>query len=324
MRGALRALVIAGTLIAAFVSARPARAYVHSVIQVDGKANPLYWASSCETVTIYLNGFSAMTPDEVAKSIGGAAAAWGPNAVTCPTETGDGGNGHPFFEILPQLSTGGSVPAVVNDGKNSIIFDTLGSDLGPEVLAFTSVSKEPNGHIVDADIEINAGSPDILWANLDPGTPPATNGQLRFDLQTVMTHEFGHFLGLAHTCVTTVTGGYTTTVSSDSDSPPPGSKDDSEQLIPDCTDPPEPTNATQAEAVMWYVIDQESITKRVLTADDARGVCAIYPAASDPHSCTQNLPDDGCGCAAAGASTGDVATFVLVLLALTIRRRRTS
>jgi MYXO-CTERM domain-containing protein len=308
MRGAPRALVLAGVLIAASLSARTAQAYVRSA---SGAGYPLYWSSSCETVTIYLNGFSAMTPDEVAKSIAGAAAAWGPDSVTCPVDVG---GGHPFFEILPQMATGGSVPGVGNDGKNSIIFQTANWPETPEALAFTSVSKEPNGHIVDVDIEINAATADILWANLDPGAPPPQNAQLRFDLQTVMTHEFGHFLGLAHTC----SGG-----DSGDSSDPAASSDGGAQSIPTCTPYPDPSIATEADAVMWYRIDDESIAKRVLTADDARGVCAIYPSASDPHSCTQNLPDDGCGCAtAAGASTNRLAAVVLVALALATRRRR--
>jgi MYXO-CTERM domain-containing protein len=323
MRGPPRALIIAGILMAASLSARKARAYVRSVTHPVGQVGlPLKWYSSCETVTIYLNGFTAMTPDEVAKSIGAAAAAWGPDSVTCPAEVGDGGNGHPYFEILPQLAAGGSAPDAGNDQKNSIIFETTPSnDLAAEVLAFTEVSKAPDGQIVDADIEINAANPDVVWANLDPGAPPPKHGQIPFDLQTVMTHEFGHFLGLAHTCVGTST--YSTMGGDvDSDSPDPGSDDSEGLLIPYCTDPPDSSNATQAEAVMWYVIDSDSITKRVLTTDDARGVCAIYPSSGDPHSCTQNLPDDGCGCATAGAAPGPLAAVTLAAFALAARRRR--
>jgi MYXO-CTERM domain-containing protein len=285
---------------------------VRSVAE-DGQ-HQLYWSTGCETVIIYLNGFSAMTADEVARAIGAAAAAWGPDNVTCPGNDATGGTAHPSFEILTQLAANGSGNADPKDGKNSIVF---ASDLGPEVLASTSVSKEPNGRIVDADIEINATSPDILWANLDPGAPPAKNGQLRFDLQTVMTHEFGHLLGLAHTCV-----GSDSTVGGDGDSPPSGSKDNLGQTIPVCTDPPDPTNATQAEAVMWYVIAQESFSNRVLKADDARGVCAIYPPTLNPPACTQNLPDDGCGCATGGSPVNRLMAVAVAGLALVARRRR--
>lgn len=309
MRGHPRFLVTVGVLIATALSAGIAQAYVRSVSEAQ---NPLQWSSSCETVTIYLNGFTAMTPDEVAKSIGAAAAAWGPDSVTCPAATGDGGNGHPYFEILPQLATGGSVPAVVNDGKNSIIFETTNWDGPYGALAYTRVWKDPSGHIVDADIAINA-VPGIgfEWANLDPGA--TTGGHLPpVDLQTVMTHEFGHFLGLAHTCATSGTG-------ADENDAPMSGTDYLGQPIPTCID----TGVPQFAAVMWAYIDDGSSAKRVLSTDDARGVCAIYPpSAQDPHACTQNLPDDGCGCASVGAPMNRPAA-ALAALALLARRRRT-
>ncbi len=311
MRGAPRALVVAGILIAASLCTRTSRAYVRSVSQPPD-SQPLKWPTSCETVTIYLNGFTAMTPDEVAKSISAAAAAWGPDSVTCP---GDGGD-HPYFEIITQLASG-SGTAVSKDGKNSIVFETEPLDgVSPEALAFTSVSKEPNGYIFDADIEINA-RPGLgfEWANLDPGAPPG--GHLtQFDLQTVMTHEFGHFLGLAHTCVNDP---YSSGNDDGNDAPMNG-KDDMGQPIPSCDD----TGVPQYASVMWANIDDGSSAKRVLSTDDARGVCAIYPAARDPHSCAQNLPDDGCGCATAGATPGALAAVALTALALAVCRRRRS
>jgi len=311
MRGALRALVIAGALIAASLSARMAQAYVRSE-NMEGKQ--LYWSSSCETVTIYLNGFTAMTPDEVAKSIGAAAAAWGPDSVTCPAATSDGGNGHPYFEILPQLATGGSAPDIrTPDGKNSIVFETTNFDGPSNGFAYTSVSKGSDGRIVEADIAINAvpGS-GFEWANLDPGAP--SGGHLPLvDLQTVMTHEFGHFLGLAHTCATTTSG-----AGDDENDAPISGTDYLGQPIPSCDD----SGVPQFAAVMWAYIDDGSSAKRVLSTDDARGVCAIYPAAQDPHSCTQNLPDDGCGCATDGAQSSRLSAVALTALALAASRRR--
>jgi MYXO-CTERM domain-containing protein len=304
-------------LIAAALVARPAEAYVRSVTQSEPH-NELSWLSSCETVTIYLNGFSAMTPDEVAKSIGAAAAAWGPDAVTCPASVGDGGNGHPSFNILTQLSTGGPVPSLVDnsgnaitDGKNSIVFETASYDGPYGSLAYAQVSKDPSGRIVEADIAINAlPGAGFEWVNLDPGASPGAH-LTQFDLQTVMTHEFGHLLGLAHTCL--VGSGV-----DDGNDVPLGTSDDKGQPIPSCDD----NGVPQYAAVMWAKIEDGSSAKRTLSIDDERGVCAIYPPTRNPPVCTQNLPDDGCGCASAGAPTGKVATFLVVVLALARQRRR--
>jgi MYXO-CTERM domain-containing protein len=311
MRGRASGLITAGLLLAASLSTRPARAYVQGVNE-EGK--PLYWSSSCETVTITLNGFTGMTPDEVAKSIGAAAAAWGPDSVTCPAATGDGGNGHPYLEILPQLATGGTATAVSKDGKNSIVFETTTWDGPTGAFAYTSVSKEPDGRIVDADISINA-APDsgFEWANLDPGAPAGGHLPL-VDLQTVMTHEFGHFLGLAHTCSNNRYG-----TGDDGNDAPVGGVDAMGQPIPSCDD----TGVPQFATVMWANIDDGSSAKRVLSTDDARGVCSIYPPTRAAPACGQNLPDDGCGCATApGAPTDGFAAVALAGLALVTRRRR--
>lgn len=316
MMGAWRRLLpFALALYTLLAFARPAGAYFRSITKDSTPTNQvnLYWPSSCETVTVYLNGFTGMTSDEVVKSIGAAAAAWGPDQVTCPSQSGDAGSGHPFFQIIPQLSRGGAVPDVSSnkpDGKNSIVFvtsDWTGKTMvSIEALAYTTVFRDQSGKIVEADIAINADplSANPPLANLDPGAPPPMNAQVRVDLQTLMTHEFGHFVGLAHTCVDTSYGG------DNSDPVPIGT--------PDCS-----VASPQAlAAVMYPIIKYESVANRVLTADDAAGVCAIYPPSANPPSCTENTPDDGCGCAAAGPGRGAALAAVLAALALVIPARR--
>jgi len=318
----MRARIVVSLAIAALTAplfARPAQAYVRALQSETGP--PFYWPTSCAAVTIYLNGFSTMTSDEVAKSIAAAAHAWSPSEVTCPGPDGDGGTGHPYFEIVPSMSTGGPVPEVAYDGKNSIIFETQWKE-NAEAIAFTSHFSLPDGEIVDTDMEINASPESGIWANLDTGTPPPTNGQNRIDLQTAITHEFGHFIGLAHTCFDTGVD------------LPSSTTDDQGQPVPACpadlnfncpVDPVANRDVPQAQSVMWFSVCHESITKRVLSPDDVRAICDIYPAAQDPHACTLNLPDDGCGCATGGAPPIRAATLSLLALGVAVahaRRRR--
>jgi len=312
MRGRIATALVLGTLaVAAPPMAQTAQAYVRAI---NDYGAPFYWPTSCATVTIYLNGFTMMTADEVAKSIAAAAHAWSPSEVTCPGPGpdggGDGGSTHPYFEIIPSLSSGGPVPEVGYDGKNSIIFQTTDWVDSAEVIAATSHFSTPDGAIVDTDIQINAvvGSD---WTNLDPGaTGNGHLGDSPIDLQTALTHEFGHFLGLAHTCVNL----------GDAPAQP---TDDQGAPVPACPSPPStPDDVPQARSVMWFFVDPSSITKRVLSPDDVHAVCDLYPAAQDPHSCAANLPDDGCGCRTAGGTSAGAATLLALAVAGALIRRR--
>src|SRR5262249_35452987 len=119
----------------------------------------------------------------------------------------------PLLEIVPSLAPlDAKPPRQVWDAKNSIIFrtevwshsgDPKNDMLNPEALAVTTVTARSDGHIVDADMEINGVTQN--WMNLDPGvTVPFDQGETRrvFDLQNAVTHEFGHLIGLDHTCFT--------------------------------------------------------------------------------------------------------------------------
>jgi hypothetical protein len=319
-----RSVGVATALGVAVIAAAPeVRAFVQSTTNpTPGQPKaPLSWASSCEVVTVYLNGFTQMSADAVAKSITQAAHTWGPDAVSCPATQSGATPSPPYFDIIPQMSSGGSAPGVVvMDGHNSIIFQTDPAQWthAPGALAVTSVYPEPSGQIVEADIEINATDPTAIpWTNLDPGSAPARNGVERYDLQTVLTHEFGHFLGLSHTCITPPGLG------GSDDGSPTATVDGQGVPIPMCSEVPDNTNATAALSVMWFEIQPESIAQRSLAADDVAAVCAIYPAANQAGTCSNNLPDDGCGCAVGrGQDEGAVPSALIAALLMLGRRAR--
>jgi matrixin len=97
------------------------------------------------------------------------------------------------------------------DGLNSICFDQADMAFTPGVLAFTrtittdrlgvQVGSSPVatqlGQILDADIYFNPGGSNISFAT--PQALPAAASA--YDLESVLTHEFGHFLGFSHSAV---------------------------------------------------------------------------------------------------------------------------
>ena len=97
------------------------------------------------------------------------------------------------------------------DGLNSICFDQMDMAFTPGVLAFTrvitadvtglqvgssAVSTEP-GQILDADIYFSPGDPNTTFATPQEllAAPKA------YDLESILTHELGHFFGLSHSAI---------------------------------------------------------------------------------------------------------------------------
>jgi hypothetical protein len=289
-----------------------------------GNNNPVFWQESCVPFTIYLNGFerpsdkSNMSLADIIKSVTEAAHAWSTDAVTCP------GGGAPDLELVPMLApTSAPPPAAAYDARNSVIFRTDNwsksgkpatvdnPDYASGALALTTVTSDSSGRILDVDVEINAVSVPGLWTNLDPGVVPVQQKPEvdSYDLQDALTHEFGHFIGLAHTCF-------------NPDRDKMRLKDDAGQDVPQCGDasPPAAMNA-----VMYYQVNPNEVSKRVLSPDDIRAVCTVY-APSRPHvACALDRAPVGCAVAARGRHAGnEVALGVLAalgLLAEGVRRR---
>ena len=97
------------------------------------------------------------------------------------------------------------------DGVDTICFDQPDMAFTPGVLAFTrmvtadaageQIGSSPvsaaTGQILDADIYFNPGASNTTFA-----TPAALGANATaYDLESVMTHEFGHLLGFSHSAV---------------------------------------------------------------------------------------------------------------------------
>ncbi len=97
------------------------------------------------------------------------------------------------------------------DGINSICFDQADMAFTPGVLAFTRVITTDRlgvqvgnsavstqlGQILDADIYFNANDSNTAYA-----TPQALAASPKaYDLESLLTHELGHFLGFSHSAV---------------------------------------------------------------------------------------------------------------------------
>jgi len=89
-----------------------------------------------------------------------------------------------------------TIPASDSDRRNVVVYDatgrSVGAPAGSGVIAITRVNWNDSGDIVDADIIFNGR--DFTFSTSDTNTPSR-----QVDLQDVLTHEIGHFLGLDHT-----------------------------------------------------------------------------------------------------------------------------
>ncbi|ABS25474.1 MYXO-CTERM sorting domain-containing protein [Anaeromyxobacter sp. Fw109-5] len=180
------------------------------------------------------------------------------------------------------------------------------SPLDRATIAITTVTHDPrSGQIRDADIEL------ADWTGLRDGqslgstqppegwyftcgtypSPCGTYGQdscSYIDLQSNVTHEVGHFIGLAHPC---------------------------ELGDGDCGQ-----NSPFRDFVMFPSASLADFDKRVLHPDDLAGLCAIYPTGKAPVTCGSSGGGGG-GCASAGGGAG-ILSAALALAALAWRRRQ--
>jgi hypothetical protein len=315
-----------------------ADAYVRARVEGANRAQK-FWAESCIPVTIYLNKFTLgqypqpqMSIDAVVKSLTAAAHAWSPDAIATSMS---GVSCDTYLEIVPTFAPVDAVPpAVASDHRNSVIFRTenwsksgliKNQGYSGEAVAVTTVFALLDGKIQDADIEINGTHEFWTWANLDAGfVPPNQNGDGDiYDLQNALTHEFGHLLGLEHTCFEPREAGGPVDINN-----VVRPIDDKGNGVPDCAGAPSSIELT----VMYYRTRNQDTSKRVLSSDEVRFLCEVYPADKDPQTCRADQANTGCATGPAparrarprGGALGLLAGGGLILAAAWRRARRVS
>lgn len=155
----------------------------------EGK--PLFWGSDCVTLSVQADGAPHAGIDAAAAkaSLERAVEAW--TSVDCP------GGGHPAFtvKISAPVECAASEYSADTANANILMFrdDTWPYEgQSPDTLGFTRVHFDRDtGELYDADIELNA-----VAEPLAVGREPASN---EADLDSIVTHELGHLLGLGHT-----------------------------------------------------------------------------------------------------------------------------
>ncbi len=150
---------------------------------------PLSWAVSCYHWSMNEDGYSPIPFESLAGIVRDSYESW--EEPECS-----------YFRFVETAPTGVDEQAFHEDAKNAnalIWREDPGSwPYSPAVIALTSVHYSPTtGEILDADVELNGV--DFELADQDVVDGPA------FDLQSTLTHEIGHTLGLDHSNVSDAT-----------------------------------------------------------------------------------------------------------------------
>ncbi len=144
---------------------------------------PLAWPSSCVGYSLQRDASSQLALDDVRPIAERAFGAW--SAVEC-------GMGTPSILAVPLADVACARAEYVEDGPNAnvVVFrDAAWPYPASAALALTTVTYVlDSGEIRDADLEIN--SADAVLTTSDAA--------VAVDLESILTHEAGHVLGLAH------------------------------------------------------------------------------------------------------------------------------
>jgi hypothetical protein len=155
------------------------------------KILPVWWSNACVSYDIQARASRQVPYDKAAELVAQAFAKW------TSTKCASAGNGRVSINVkdLGPVECDQEQYSSDQGNQNVIIFYDTGWPYSADTvntLGLTTITFNPDtGELYDADMAINSG-PDI---RLSLGDPVPFNG---YDFQSIITHETGHFLGMAH------------------------------------------------------------------------------------------------------------------------------
>jgi hypothetical protein len=159
---------------------------------------PLYWANACVSYDIQQNASKYVPFGVASEGIATAFSKW--TSTVCPLSANTGGRVSIDVRDFGPVECG--LVQYNENGPNQhvIVFRDSGwahHDLS-NTLALTTVTYDTEtGEIYDADMEINTTT--------QPLSTSATVPSGGYDFESIVTHETGHFLGMAHSTDTHAT-----------------------------------------------------------------------------------------------------------------------
>jgi len=152
---------------------------------------PLYWANACVSYDVQEGASQQISYDEAATGIATAFSKW--TQTVCPGA--DGGAGRVSIDVRDFGPVACDLVEYDQTGPNQhvILFRDASwpYDDSSNTLALTTVTYDTlTGEIYDADMEINTHDQSLSLASTVP--------QGGYDFESIVTHETGHFLGMAH------------------------------------------------------------------------------------------------------------------------------
>ncbi len=157
------------------------------------KGVPLWWRNACVGYSVHDPPSRHVSYNDATNALSTAFTRW--TGVSCPTE--GNGRSRPSIDVrdLGPVYCGAVELKSQAPNQNVVVFRDDTWTHGPQVLGLTIVQfTKGTGEVFGADMEINTKDMDPIAFR-----DPVDEGQ--YDFLSVVTHEAGHFLGIAHSPV---------------------------------------------------------------------------------------------------------------------------